>query len=60
MSDENFSTPNLQLYSDEAAQRASVLRNVEYRLLLKLSDVFEEGYSGTISVKFDLSEIPAT
>ena len=55
--DEHFKTPNIQLYSNEAEERDQLLRNVEYTLLLKLSDNLVDGYSGSIKIKFDVTDV---
>ena len=55
--DVHFKTPNIQLYSNEAEERDSLLKNVGYTLLLKLSDNLDDGYCGSITIRFDLTEM---
>ena len=38
----------------EANYRSELLENVEYNLMLRLSDNLESGYQGAYTVKFDL------
>ena len=58
--DSNFTTPNIQLYSEEASYRDSLLRNVSYTMRLELGDTLEKGYKGSITIRFNLAEIPQT
>ena len=53
MQDPFFTTENIALYSTEAEKRADQLRNVEYTMLLKLTDKEDTGFEGTMKVSFD-------
>ena len=52
--DNQFTSENLYLYSTEAVARGERLTDVQYRLILNLSDSDETGYSGAIRVTFGL------
>ena len=51
--DPHFNTENIALYSSEAEKRAEQLSNVEYKMLLKLTDAETTGFQGSIEVLFN-------
>ena len=44
--DAQFTTPNIQLWSEEAEQRDNLIENVSYKMLLRLTNTLEGGYMG--------------
>ena len=53
-----FKKENLALYSTEAELRGQLLRDVNYRLVLRLNEQIEDGYLGNLKASFDLTKEP--